>query len=241
MLIDEGVRKVLCETGIGTFFEPGLRDRFGVAESEHVLLRSLAAVGLSEDDIDLVILSHLHFDHAGGLLSGYQDGAPQRLLFPRAHYVTSRVAYERAQHPHPRDRASFIPELLPLLDASGRLVLIDGDTHPLLGERYRFEQTHGHTPGMLHTTVRGDTASFFFAGDLVPGVPWVHVPITMGYDRFPEQIVDEKTRILKRLEAEKTRIFFTHDRAVASARVARDEKGKFAAQESETGADWFAL
>src|SRR4051812_30634639 len=87
MLIDEGERKVLCETGIGTFFEPSLRDRFGVAESEHVLLRSLAALGLGEDDIDVVILSHLHFDHAGGLLSGYHEGAPQRLLFPRAHYV----------------------------------------------------------------------------------------------------------------------------------------------------------
>jgi glyoxylase-like metal-dependent hydrolase (beta-lactamase superfamily II) len=241
MLVDEGERKVLCETGIGTFFEPKLRDRFGVAEEEHVLLASLAALGLGEADIDVVVLSHLHFDHAGGLLSAYSPSEPLRLLFPNAHYVTSREAHARANKPHPRDRASFIPELLPLLEQSGRLVLVEGEAHALLGDHYRFDQSNGHTPGMLHTTVRGPSHSLFFAADLVPGVPWVHVPITMGYDRYPEQIIDEKTALLTRLEQEGTGIFFTHDRNVAWARVARDEKGKFAAREPNDGADWLTL
>jgi glyoxylase-like metal-dependent hydrolase (beta-lactamase superfamily II) len=241
MLVDEGDRLVLCETGIGTFFEPKLRDRFGVAESEHVLLASLAALGYSHQDIDVVVLSHLHFDHAGGLLSAYEADKPLSLLFPRARYVTSQEAYARAKHPHARDRASFIPELLPLLEASGRLALVEGTTHPLLGERYRFDTSHGHTPGMLHTTVRGEQHGLFFAADLVPGVPWVHVPITMGYDRFPEQLIDEKAVILPRLLAEGTRIFFTHDRKVAWARVVKDAKGKFAAADEDEGAAWFTL
>jgi glyoxylase-like metal-dependent hydrolase (beta-lactamase superfamily II) len=241
LLIDEGDRKVLCEAGIGTFFEPKLRDRFGVAESEHVLLRSLAALDLSDADIDVVILSHLHFDHAGGLLTAYEPGRPLALLFPSATFVTSRTAYERARNPHPRDRASFIPELLPLLEASGRLVLVEGETSDVLGQRYRFDQTDGHTPGMLHTTVRGEQGSLFFAADLVPGVPWVHVPITMGYDRFPEHIVDEKQRLLARLAQDGTRLFFTHDRAVASARVVRDDRGKFAAADADDGSSWLSL
>ena len=241
MLIDEGDRLVLCEAGIGAFFDPKLRDRFGVAEPDHVLLQSLAELGIAEEQIDVVILSHLHFDHAGGLLSAYQPDTPFRLLFPNARYVTSQQAYERAKHPHPRDRASFIPELLPLLEESGRLELVTGDTHPLLGLRYRFELSDGHTPGMLHTTVLGEQHSLFFAADLVPGVPWVHVPITMGYDRFPEHIVDEKTRILGQLAREHTHIFFTHDRSVAWARVVQDEKGKFSASEPSDGAAWLAI
>jgi glyoxylase-like metal-dependent hydrolase (beta-lactamase superfamily II) len=238
MLVDEGDRKVLCETGIGTFFEPSLRDRFGVAEPSHVLLDSLAALGLSDADIDVVVLSHLHFDHAGGLLSAYEAGKPLQLLFPKARFLTSRTAYERAQKPHPRDRASFIPELLPLLEASGRLELVDGDRHPLLGERYRFDLSDGHTPGMLHTTVRGEHEALFFAADLIPGVPWVHVPITMGYDRYPEHIVDEKAALLARFERAGTRVFFTHDRSTASARVQRDERGRFSASDLDPGTSW---
>jgi glyoxylase-like metal-dependent hydrolase (beta-lactamase superfamily II) len=71
----------------------------------------------------VVVLSHLHFDHAGGLLSAWREGEPRQLLFPNATFVVSAACWERACEPHPRDRASFIPELMPLLEASGRLGL----------------------------------------------------------------------------------------------------------------------
>ena len=118
--LDDG-RRVLFETGIGAFFDPKLRQRFGVLEDRHVLLDSLAALGLSDADIDIVVLSHLHFDHAGGLLAAWQDAQAPRLLFPQARFIVGRDHWERAQAPHPRDRASFIPELNALLQASGRL------------------------------------------------------------------------------------------------------------------------
>ncbi|MCA9684866.1 MAG: response regulator, partial [Myxococcales bacterium] len=86
-----------------------------------VLLRSLADVGVAPEDVDVIVLSHLHFDHAGGLLSAWEEGKPPRLLFDRATYIVGRAAWERAKHPHPRDRASYIPELVALLEASGRL------------------------------------------------------------------------------------------------------------------------
>ena len=81
MLIQDGERHILFETGIGAFFEPKMRDRFGVQEEDHVLLKNLNQIGLSHADIDVVVLSHLHFDHAGGLLSGWQEDQEPQLLF----------------------------------------------------------------------------------------------------------------------------------------------------------------
>ena len=74
-------RNILFEVGIGAFFEPKLMERFGIVESEHVLLNSLKSVGLEHSDIDVVVLSHLHFDHVGGLLSQWQEGQSSELLF----------------------------------------------------------------------------------------------------------------------------------------------------------------
>lgn len=228
-LIRDGNRLVLLESGIGAFFAPALRDRFGVVESHHVLLDSLAAVGVSPSDIDVIVLSHLHFDHAGGLLTPWSEAAPLSLVFPNATYVVSRLAFERAQMPHPRDRASFIPELLPLLLATNRLVLIDdgATTCDLLGPGYRFHHSQGHTPGLLLTEVELVDGPALFAADLIPGKPWVHLPITMGYDRFPELLINEKTTILTDLLARGGRLLFTHDAATAMGTIVRDERGRF--------------
>jgi glyoxylase-like metal-dependent hydrolase (beta-lactamase superfamily II) len=233
MLVDDGARRILFETGIGAFFAPALRERYGVVESRHVLLESLERTGFCHDQIDWVVLSHLHFDHAGGLLAAHEPGAPRRLLFPRARFVVNRNAFERAQHPHLRDRASFVEELPDLLEQSGRLVLVDGPqgAASLLGERFTFVETNGHTPGMLHTEVQGTVSKVFFCADLAPGLPWVHLPITMGYDRFAEGLVDEKTRLFSKFENESTWLFFTHDPQIAAARVTRDDKGRYVANE----------
>jgi glyoxylase-like metal-dependent hydrolase (beta-lactamase superfamily II) len=228
-LIRDGGRVILLETGIGAFFDPARRDRFGVVEDRHVLLDSLAEVGVAPADVDAIVLSHLHFDHAGGALTAWQEGVTPQLAFPRATFVVGRRAWERARDPHSRDRASFIPSLGPLLESSGRLEIVDGDTSATLGAGYRFHVSDGHTPGLLLTEVAMPGGPVVFAADLIPGRAWVHLPITMGYDRFPELLIDEKARLLADLVGRGGRLFFTHDPEVALSTVSRDAQGKYAA------------
>ncbi|MCK6515414.1 MBL fold metallo-hydrolase [Myxococcota bacterium] len=227
LLVRDDDRWILFETGIGAFFEPQLKDRFGVEEPNHVLLESLAEVGLTDADINVVVLSHLHFDHAGGLLAAWEEGREPRLLFPNARYIVSARAWDRANRPHPRDKASFIPELQPLLYASNRLEVVVGPSSPTLGPEFRLHHSDGHTPGLLCTEIPGQAGPVLFAADLIPGRAWVHTSITMGYDRFPEKLIDEKRAIMDELAARNGRVFFTHDPNTAIAYLTKDEHGRF--------------
>ncbi|MDX3933116.1 MAG: MBL fold metallo-hydrolase [Stenotrophomonas sp.] len=227
-------RTVLFETGIGAFFEPRLRERYGVQENQHVLIDSLREAGFEHEDIDVVVLSHLHFDHAGGLLAPWVEGRAPELLFPNATFVVGAEHWQRALQPHPRDRASFIPELPALLEQSGRLEVVQGEYSRVLGRSVRFSFSDGHTPGLMLAEIVGQPGrdglahgGVVFCADLVPGRSWVHVPITMGYDRNAELLIDEKKQFLEDKLARNVHLFFTHDPQVALAQLQRDDKGRF--------------
>ncbi|GIW39428.1 MAG: MBL fold metallo-hydrolase [Candidatus Binatia bacterium] len=242
LLVEEdGGRRILFEAGIGLFFPPELRRRYGVVENEHVLLRRLGQLGVRPEEIDVVVLSHLHFDHAGGVLAPWDPGRTPDLCFPRARFVVSRGAWERALRPHLRDRASFVPELPDLLEKTRRLEIVDGPVSETLGGHYRFVFSEGHTPGLMLALFDTEDGPILYASDLVPGKAWVHLPVTMGYDRYPELLVDEKRRIFDELLPAGGWLFFTHDPDTARCRIERDPEGRYRASESQADVEGVEL
>lgn len=227
LLLKSGTRTILFETGIGSFFPPQLRERYGVQEKNHVLLQSLSEIGSSHEMVTDVVLSHLHFDHAGGLLEEFAEGKPPRLLFPNAKFYVGEKALQRAKNPHFRDKASFIPQLTNLLEESGRLEVVSHPDHHGLSPLVHFRFSDGHTPGLTLSQIQGPQKTIIFVSDLIPGAPWVHLPITMGYDRYPEKLIDEKESLLKECEEKGYFLFFTHDPNCAISQVKKDENGKF--------------
>ena len=178
-------------------------------------MESLQKIEIEPNEIDIVVLSHLHFDHIGGIVPGHKEFKEKNeLLFKNATYITSAEAYNIALNPHPRDRASFIPQIISLLRPKENLILIEDVNNlenlpKIIRDNFSFLISNGHTPGQILSTVKGQKKSIFFCGDLIPGTPWVHLPITMGYDRYPELLIDEKILFTVQLIL-KERFYFLH-------------------------------
>lgn len=227
LLVIESNKNILFDTGVGSFFSPELKKRFAIVENNHILLDSLHTAGLTHTDIDFIVLSHLHFDHCGGLLSDWQENIKPQLLFPKARFLVSKQGWERAINPHARDHASFPKIIIQMLANSDRLEIIDSETSNLLGSNYRFILSNGHTPGLLCTEIKTLDEPLIYVSDLIPGTPWVYLPITTSYDRAAEEVVNEKKLLLEYIVKHNARIFYGHDPKTAVSNVAVNDKGQF--------------
>jgi glyoxylase-like metal-dependent hydrolase (beta-lactamase superfamily II) len=114
--------------------------------------------------------------------------------------------------------------------------LIDGPHPPApLDDIIEFFESEGHTPGQMHSLIKGQSTTVVFAGDLIPGSAWVHLPITMGYDRYPEKLIDEKQKLYERFSDANFKIFFTHDPKFALGDLEKNMKGHYqVAQQKES-------
>jgi glyoxylase-like metal-dependent hydrolase (beta-lactamase superfamily II) len=224
LLVRSGDATLLFEAGIGAYLDPGFKARYGVEQAQHVLLESLAQRGVDQKDVTHIFISHMHFDHAGGLLGAWQEGGEPELLFPNARYHVGEQAWERATHPHARDRASFIPSLHKQMEASGRLVLVkSGETFSFTDLQLGFFPSEGHTPGLLCADLRYPGGRLVFPSDLIPGSAWLHLPITMGYDRYPEMLINEKNALLHSAAQDGAWVYYVHDPRYAASRVRWEE------------------
>jgi len=226
---------LLYDTGPGNYMDPAIAERYGVEPAADKLTDALAAHDIPEDQVDYVVLSHLHFDHAGGLLPDW-PGIRQSdwsLRFPNAIYVTSRQQFERATTPRRRDRASYIPELVAALHASNRVLLLESANAclPRLEDVLTFRLTYGHTPGLLHMIVSTTKTNLLCVSDIIPGTLWLNPAIAIGYDRYAEKAGEEKQMFIDDAVSEHWTLFYTHDPQVAGSRISHGAKGKYEASD----------
>ena len=207
IFIDTGKQKILIETGMGEKWSPKETAMYGIERSQPFSesLRTIAGCGVEE--IDLVINTHLHFDHAGGNTS-IKDRKP-KTQFQNARYLVSRSEFDHANAPHERDRASYLAENWDPVIESGQLDLMPASYEPVPG--LHIEQVRGHSETMqtIKLTRGGQTLYGFF--DMVPTRHHVSAPWIMSYDLFPTETLAFKKHVLPQALEENWICHFYHD------------------------------
>jgi len=220
-LVVRGVRTMLIDAGLGGKDDAKFHDIYGVDRSR-TLDMTLAEAGLRPEDIDIVLASHLHFDHCGGFT--YRDaGGAIRPKFPRAQYVIRRGEWEDATHTHERNRASYLPDNYVPLAGAGVLQLVDDDMTIMPGVRVKRTGGHCMHHQIIYIESKGETA--IFAADLVPTTAHLPNPWIMGYDLYPMDTLAAKKAFFADVAAKNALVFFEHDPSVAAAHI-REDKGK---------------
>ena len=213
LVVDSGAGDKLGEKMIRNYEieSPPLRER-------------LLDEGIDPDGVTHAVMTHLHFDHAGGFTWRDGDGSLQ-LAFPNAVHFVQRRQWRAALEPNEKDRASFFPENYLPVEKEGRLELLDGEAEVAPG--VRVIPTDGHTPGHQAVLLEGDGEALLYGADLIPLASHVNLPWIMAYDHQPLDTLKEKKRLLERAAAEGWVLFFEHDPRIAACRVRRNEKGRY--------------
>ncbi len=224
VLLEGGGKRVLIETGIGNKLGPKLK---AIYENQERLLDDLRAGGIAPESIDIVINSHLHFDHCGWntmLLEGKVIPT-----FPNARYYAPRGEWEHGKKQLERDRISYISDNYDPLIVSGQMELIEGAQEILPG--IRVEPMPGHTRTMQAVIIESRGATACYISDLMPTSAHLDVTWVMAYDLFPLETIENKKKYYERALPGNWLTLFTHDPAVPWARIARTEKGKYEVSE----------
>ncbi|HTW22680.1 MAG TPA: MBL fold metallo-hydrolase [Candidatus Baltobacteraceae bacterium] len=223
LLIRAGGKRILVETGAGGKVNAKFRDIYGL-DGPHLTER-LRDYGVRPEDIDIVLNTHLHFDHCGGNTRLEKDKIVP--AFPNARYVTHRGEFEHAMHPNERDHASYIAENFTPIDAAGLFDLREGDG--VLAPGVELICVPGHTANMLCVKVTGGGKTAFLFADLVPTT--AHLPLAwiMGYDLYPMTTLENKKRWIPAAVEEGWIALFAHDEKVPAAYL-RERDGKWEAE-----------
>lgn len=221
LLIITEKRKILVDTGIGSKDDEKFRSMFAV-DRRPTMEESLARLNLSVNDINIVISTHLHWDHAGGNTTKGADGKI-RPAFPNATYMIQRGEWEEAMSPNERTRGSYHQEdFLPLKDA-GQLKLIEGNT--LVEDGIEIITIPGHNRHFQTALITSNNRKAIFLGDLIPTASHLLYPYIMGYDLFPLETLKAKKELLQKAAEEDWLLIFEHDPKVNMGYV-RMENGK---------------
>ena len=225
LLIEHPSGLVLIDSGAGNKENAKFIDIYGIenagSNGRTALEDGLAQVGVRPGDVDFLLSTHLHFDHAGGN-TFIDEAGTVRPTFPKARYFVQRGEYEYATHTNERTAASYFDRnYAPTLE-SGQLELIDGNRD--LMEGISTIVTPGHTPHHQSFLIRSGGEAAVFLGDLVPTHAHLPLPWIMGYDVEPLVTLESKRELLARAAHEGWTVIFEHDATVPWGRVQHDGK-----------------
>lgn len=207
LLIIDGDRKILVDVGFGNWHDEEFIDRFGLETPGFDFNDGLGAYGLCREDITDVVVSHLHFDHAGGLV--VREGGEIKPAFASASIWLQRTQWQWAQNPSPKDRVSFMDEYLDIIRDCGKVRLLDGAAE--ISDNVSVVPFDGHSPGMQTVIVESEGETCWFPADLIPTVWHLRIPYLMAFDNNPVLAAEEKTEMLSKVRREKWIIRFYHD------------------------------
>lgn len=221
LMVETGERRFLVDVGCGDKWSDKLRAIYGV---EPVVPPPGAA------DVTDVILTHLHFDHAGGLSRRVGGSGPEvEPCYPGARVHLQEANLELGRAPGPRERASYLAENLAVLERTPPQ-LARGSTEIVPG--LWVHRSDGHTRGLQWVEVRGGGTTIAYPSDLIPTSRHLPIPYVMGYDMHVELLLEEKTELLRRAVAGDWIVVFVHDPDVPAARIKVDARGHYAVREA---------
>jgi len=224
-LVETAGQRILVDTGMGDKWSEPDRAMYRIDRST-TLLDGLRGLGLGPEDIDIVINTHLHFDHAGGNTRLQEDRAVP--TFPKARYMVQMGEWEDATRPHERSRASYLEaNFVPIAEAK-QLAPVQGEVEVAPG--VRVVPVGGHTAYHQMVVVEGGGQRLLIPTDLLPTTSHLPLPYIMGYDLFPVGSLEVKRRLLKQAAEEKSWIVFYHDPRTPLARI-RQERERYVVSE----------
>jgi glyoxylase-like metal-dependent hydrolase (beta-lactamase superfamily II) len=220
LLVRAGHLSVLIDAGVGDKMSEKELDIYAVDRREH-LDHTLAGAGLTAEGIDVVIATHLHFDHAGGFTVRADGGVCPR--FPRARYLVREGEWNDATHPHERNRASYLAENYVPLQEAGVVEFVkeDGDVLPGIS----VWRTGGHTMHHQIVKIESEGHTAVFVADLIPTTAHVDLPWIMAYDLYPMDTLAYKRQFLREAIEREYVIFFEHDPKVVAG-IIRQREGR---------------
>jgi len=219
LLVRDDKQTVLIETGIG----PKLTEKQrSIHNHQERLMKSFEEAGVTPDEVDIVINTHLHFDHCGW--NTVDRGGKAVATFPRAKYFVQRGEVEHAHEQHERDRVSYLTDNYDPLIASGQMELLEGDAEIAPGISVKLYP--GHTQNLQAVMVRSGGATLCYPSDLVPTSHHLDPTWVMAYDLFPLTCIENRHRLYAEAIPGKWLVAFTHDHETPLAYLEMGEKGK---------------
>jgi len=222
LLIRDGKHTVLVETGIGNKLDPRMAKIFA---PQAKLLENLAAAKVTPEDIDVVINTHLHFDHCGW--NTVRQGDHVVATFPKAQYYVQEGEWRHGSQQHERDRVSYLSENYDPLIQAGKMRLLQGDQELLPGISVKVYP--GHTRHMQAVMLKSQGKRACYISDLIPTTAHLDLTWVMAFDLFPLETIESRKRVYESALPEKWLMIFTHDPVTPWAYLESPEPGKIVA------------